>query len=278
MAHSFVSPANRGLGLALGRHLLQTTKASVIATSRHDIEATRASLLRDLEDVDPDRLHVLQVDVTGQSHTLAISINIDNRTDEESIVAAANKTRSLLEAKDGHLRLSVINPGILHPEKSPSQIDANQVLATFKVNTIGPLLMIKHFAPFLPRKKQALTSVEGLPGHAVWATMSARVGSTTDNQLGGWYSYRASKAGVNSLTKTFDQYLKISSGDKAMAIALHPGTVKTGLSKQFWGNVKQEKLFSPEYAAEALVKVVRSLELEQGRGRCWDWKGEEIAP
>jgi NAD(P)-dependent dehydrogenase (short-subunit alcohol dehydrogenase family) len=73
--------------------------------------------------------------------------------------------------------------------------------------------------------------------------MSARVGSTSDNALGGWYSYRASKAGVNSITKSFDLYLKTKSGENAMAMAYHPGTVRTGLSREFWGNVKEGKLF-----------------------------------
>lgn len=107
--------------------------------------------------------------------------------------------------------------------------------------------------------------------------MSARVGSTTDNSLGGWYSYRASKAGVNSITKSLDLFLRTRSGDKAMAMSYHPGTVKTGLSKEFWGNVKEEKLFSPEFAVEKMVGVVRNVGLD-GRGKCWDWKGEEILP
>jgi hypothetical protein len=62
-----------------------------------------------------------------------------------------------------------------------------------------------------------------------------------------------------------------------MAMAYHPGTVKTGLSKEFWGGVKEGKLFEPEFAVEKMVEVVRSVGLE-GRGRCWDWKGEEILP
>jgi hypothetical protein len=73
-------------------------------------------------------------------------------------------------------------------------------------------------------------------------------------------------------------YLKNSSGEKAMAIALHPGTVKTGMSKEYWGTVKVGKLFTPEFAAEKLVRAVREMEVERGRGRCWDWKGEEILP
>ena len=139
-------------------------------------------------------------------------------------------------------------------------------------------MLIKHFSPFLPKKATSLVQENGLPPQAVWANMSARVGSITDNtNLGGWYSYRASKAAVNQVTKTFDNYLKMNAGEKAMGISLHPGTVKTGLSKEFWKNVKEEKLFSPEYAAEKLMEVVNSRSLED-RGRCWDWKGKEIPP
>lgn len=81
---------------------------------------------------------------------------------------------------------------------------------------------------------------------------------------------------MNSLTKTFDLHLKNSAGVKAMAVALHPGTVKTSLSRDFWAGVPQDKLFTAEFAAERLVGVVRELDMEKTRGRCWDWKGEEI--
>lgn len=139
-------------------------------------------------------------------------------------------------------------------------------------------MLLKHFSPFLPRKSTILQQEHDLlPPQAVWATMSARVGSITDNGLGGWYSYRASKAAVNQMTKTFDNHLKTSAGEKAMAISLHPGTVKTGLSKDFWNNVKEEKLFSPDFAAEKLMEVVRSRQLDD-RGKCWDWKSEEVPP
>lgn len=109
------------------------------------------------------------------------------------------------------------------------------------------------------------------------ALMSARVGSTSDNKLGGWYSYRASKAAVNSIAKSVDIFLQQKAREKAMCIAMHPGTVKTGLSEEFWGNVKEEKLFSAEYAAERLLKVIRDLGVGS-RGKCWDWEGKEIAP
>jgi NAD(P)-dependent dehydrogenase (short-subunit alcohol dehydrogenase family) len=107
--------------------------------------------------------------------------------------------------------------------------------------------------------------------------MSARVGSTTDNSLGGWYSYRASKAAVNSLTKSFDIFVKGRSGENAMAMSYHPGTVKTGLSKEFWNKVAKEKLFDPEFAVEKMCHVAGSVGLK-GRGKCWDWKGTEVLP
>lgn len=142
------------------------------------------------------------------------------------------------------------------------------------------MLLLKHISSFLPKKStnlEASTDNPALAAHATWANMSARVGSISDNGLGGWYSYRASKAGLNQVTKSFDNYLKTSAGENAVSIALHPGTVKTGLSKEFWGNVKEEKLFSAEFAAEKLLEVVRTRELGD-RGKLWDWKGEEVPP
>lgn len=153
-------------------------------------------------------------------------------------------------------------------------------------------MLIKHFSPFLPNKKTSLPpesseegDYEGLSLHnAVWATMAARVGSTSDNKLGGWYSYRSSKAAVFQIAKTFDNHLKSSAaGDRAISVALHPGTVKTNLSKDFWNSVKKEKLFTPEFSAEKLIDLCTKAKKDGGigverRGRCWDWDGKEIAP
>lgn len=139
-------------------------------------------------------------------------------------------------------------------------------------------MLLKHFSQFLPRKSTLLSRTNrDLPSQAVWSTFSARVGSISDNKLGGWYSYRASKAAVNQITKTFDNHLKTAAGENSIAIALHPGTVKTGLSKEFWNTTKPEKLFSADFAAEQLWNVIKSRNTEH-RGRCYDWKGSEIAP
>lgn len=143
------------------------------------------------------------------------------------------------------------------------------------------MLMLKHFSPFLPKKSASLDedeeAIKGLPLAATMAIMSARVGSISDNKLGGWYSYRASKAGVNQVVKTFDNHLRTASGERALAVALHPGTVKTQFSQEFWGGVKKEKLFEKEWVAERLVEVVRQVGVE-GRGRFWDWDGKEVLP
>jgi NAD(P)-dependent dehydrogenase (short-subunit alcohol dehydrogenase family) len=172
-------------------------------------------------------------------------------------------------------------PGILYPEKSPAQINADDALLTFRTNTLGPMLMLKHFSPFLPKKKASLDTdsheMRGLPPMATTAVMSARVGSISDNRLGGWYSYRASKAGVNQVVRTFDNHLRTASGENAIAVALHPGTVKTEFSKEFWSGVKEGKLFEREWVAERLVDVVGQVGV-QGRGKCWDWDGKEVPP
>ena len=181
------------------------------------------------------------------------------------------------------MHLAFCIPGILKPEKNPAQLQLDDIRAQFDTNLIGPMLVLKHFSPFLPKKSTKIDLTEEQTGtvipsdHATWANMSARVGSITDNSLGGWYSYRASKAGVNQLTKTFDNYLRTTAGENASAIALHPGTVKTGLSREFWGGVPEGKLFSPEFAARRMCEVICSRTLEQ-RGRIWDWDGKEILP
>lgn len=195
--------------------------------------------------------------------------------DEDSIAAAAAHCKSRFP--NAPLRLAFCVPGVLHPEKSPRSISYDDALSTFRINTLGPLLLIKHFSPLLPKRSASLPAIANLPAAAVFALMSARVGSITDNQAGGWYSYRASKAAVNQLAKSLDIYLQQNAGDKAMCVSLHPGTVKTDLSRDFWASTPSEKLFSPEYAAERLCEVVKDLQAD-GRGKCWDWAGKEIPP
>lgn len=210
-------------------------------------------------------------------------------TDESSIESASSHCSSAFPKSSHHLHLAFAVTGILYPEKSPAQVNASDALLTFQTNTLGPLLLIKHFHGLLPAKRTNLSPEEeeeaelykGLdPSHATWAAMSARVGSISDNSLGGWYSYRASKAALNQVIKTFDNHLKTSAGEKSVALGLHPGTVKTGLSKEFWGGVKKDKLFEPEWVAERLVGLCTAGDGigVGGRGQCWDWDGKVVPP
>lgn len=296
MAWAFVSPASRGIGFYLARHLLQETCLPVVATARKDLAAVEKNILMGLKDIDKERLLVLPLDVTGKESTI-LKLNLQtlkvteklrrNRdwlicpcrdTDEATIYQAANQIQSKFPPSTNHLHFSFCLPGILYPEKSLSQILQANATETFAVNSIGPLLMIKHFSPFLPRKNVSIPPIgESMPSHAIWLNMSARVGSISDNHLGGWYSYRASKAALNSITKSFDLHLQNRSGDNAIAISYHPGTVKTDLSKEFWATVPKGKLFSPEYAVSCIWNIIKRVGLID-RGRCIDWKGEIIQP
>lgn len=266
----FVSPSTRGIGYALTRHLLQKTSLPILATARlrHDLDDVKTSLLEGLPEKDglAKRLSIVHADVT----------------DDKSLSDAASRAAELFPSDKHHLRLACAVPGILNPEKNPSQIDADASLEQFRVNTVGPLLLIKHFDQFLPRRSTKLEqSPEGdevkMPPHSVWLSMAARVGSISDNRAGGWFSYRASKAGVISLGKSYDIFLRGRSGDKAISIAYHPGTVKTDLSKDFWSSTKEDKLFSPGFAVDRLVSVATGMTLD-GRGKCWDWDHKEIIP
>ncbi|KAI6088435.1 NAD(P)-binding protein [Hypoxylon rubiginosum] len=297
-----VSPASRGIGHALTRHLLRTTTAPILVTTRTDLPGVRASILDSLESSPSSSLSSSsQAPIPSASERLHVTeLDVEH---EPTVQAAAAEAARLFPAKTHHLHLAFALPGILHPEKSPRDVDYDAALQTLRVNVLGPLMLMKWFEDFLPRRgtdmhkapifrkgvvedevkredeeeREKEEKEEKEAPHATWLTASARVGSTSDNRLGGWYTYRASKAAVNSLTKTFDLHLKTRGGDRALAVAYHPGTVRTGLSREFWGRVRADKLFSPEYAAERMVEVVRTRKLAD-RGRCWDWKGEEVLP
>lgn len=142
-------------------------------------------------------------------------------TDERSIAAAAEGI-----AANGPVRLLLIATGHLHdelhgPEKSWRNLDTDALAHSFAVNATGPALVMKHFLPLFPRN-----------GKAVCAVISAKVGSITDNHLGGWYGYRASKAALNQLLKTASIELS-RKRPEAICLALHPGTVASPLSAPF---------------------------------------------
>jgi NAD(P)-dependent dehydrogenase (short-subunit alcohol dehydrogenase family) len=182
-------------------------------------------------------------------------------TDESSIAAAAATVN-----RSGFVRLIVNAAGFLHddrrrPEKSWRELDGDHMARAFAVNAIGPGLLMKHFMPLLAPT-----------GKAVFAVLSARVGSIGDNKLGGWYSYRASKAALNQLVRTASVELRRSNRD-AVCVALHPGTVDTGLSRPFMKAGLDVQ--TPDVAALRLLEVIDRLAPEHSGG-FFDYRGDEI--
>lgn len=149
------------------------------------------------------------------------------------------------------------------PERSYRQLDGAAMAEAFRINTIGPALIAKHMLPLLPRDQRA-----------VFGALSARVGSISDNRLGGWHSYRASKAALNMLMRNFAIELA-RTHSQACVVALHPGTVDTGLSEPFQAKLPAGQLTSPGQAAQHLLDVIDGL-TPADSGRAFDWRGEEI--
>ncbi|MEE4304848.1 MAG: SDR family oxidoreductase [Wenzhouxiangella sp.] len=183
-------------------------------------------------------------------------------TDEASIRSAVE----WIEREVGEVRLVIDATGFLHdedfgPEKSWSQLDPDHLAKAFAVNASGPALLMKHFLPLLPKK-----------GKSVFATLSARVGSIGDNRLGGWYSYRASKAALNQFVRAASIELRRSAKD-AVCVALHPGTVDTRLSAPY--GKKGLDVRAPDVAAGELLDVIANLEAGDSGG-FFDYRGEPV--
>ena len=188
-----------------------------------------------------------------------------NYSSEESIASAADGA-----SKDKPIDIVIVANGILHegdimPEKSLLDLSADKLYRIFEVNTITPILIAKYFLPKLSKQQSSR-----------FAVLSARVGSISDNYLGGWYSYRAAKAALNMLIK--NAAIEISRSNRnAVVVALHPGTVDSKLSRPFQANVSKEKIFTPDYSAQKLLDVLENLSPDDS-GKCFSWDGTEILP
>ncbi|MCE9523790.1 MAG: SDR family NAD(P)-dependent oxidoreductase [Alphaproteobacteria bacterium] len=162
--------------------------------------------------------------------------------------------------------LIFVATGFLHddafvPERSLGQLNREHMLKSFEINAIGPALVMKHFLPLLPRS-----------GRSVFAVLSARVGSIEDNRLGGWYSYRASKAALNQLVRTSAIELKRTKPE-AICVAVHPGTTDTPLSAPFVKSGLDAQ--SPGPVAERLVALLGRLS-KSDSGSFLDYSGATI--
>lgn len=166
----------------------------------------------------------------------------------------------------GHYDLIFVALGILAPlwgapEKSLSAIKPDEMARVFSVNTIGPAQILRHAATLLPKDRRAVV-----------ATLSARVGSIGDNRIGGWHSYRASKAALNQIVH--GAAIELGRTHKqSICVSLHPGTVETAFTANYAG---RHKTVPATQAAENLLGVISRLTTEQSGG-FYDYKGEEIS-
>ncbi|MBT5570249.1 MAG: SDR family NAD(P)-dependent oxidoreductase [Alphaproteobacteria bacterium] len=183
--------------------------------------------------------------------------------DEASIAEAAT-----VIAKAGPLHLAIIATGFLHddtvgPEKRSQDLNSKNMEHLFRINTIGPALIAKHVFPLLAKDRRS-----------VFAALSARVGSISDNKLGGWHCYRASKAALNMVIRTLSIEMAYRN-QHSICVALHPGTVDTQLSEPFRGNLPAEKVFTPVDAATQLLEVMAGLS-PKDTGGFFAWDGQKI--
>jgi NAD(P)-dependent dehydrogenase (short-subunit alcohol dehydrogenase family) len=182
--------------------------------------------------------------------------------DEATIAAAAVHVAALALP----VRLVLDATGFLHgegqqPERALRQLDPAHMARAFALNAIGPALLMKHFLPLLPRGERA-----------IFATLSAKVGSIGDNALGGWISYRASKAALNQIVRTAAIELA-RTRPQAICVAVHPGTVATPLSQPFARTGLNVR--APEVAAAEILDALAGL-TPADTGQFIDYRGGRL--
>ncbi len=239
--------ASRGIGLGFVRHLIEDPKVARLFAACREPDSTLE--LKRLADANAKKLRVLSMDVT----------------DEPSVAKAAAEIAN----ESPRLDLLINCAGVLHdegalaPERRIAEIEPGRLMRSFEVHAVGPALLAKHFAKLFDRRSRA-----------VFASLSARVGSIGDNRLGGWYSYRASKSAHNMIIKNLSIELRRRYRG-LICVALHPGTVDTDLSRPFQEGVPAERLFSVDRAVDQLLSVIDGL-VADSNGRFYAWDGQEI--
>lgn len=163
----------------------------------------------------------------------------------------------------------IVATGILHtdqikPEKSIAGVDLVNLQKVFQVNVFGPTLLIKKLLPLIKKSKGVKI-----------VFLSARVGSISDNNLGGWHSYRSSKSALNMMISNLSIELQRINKEH-IVIGVHPGTVESQLSEPFLKNVKHN-IFSPKESVDLLSKVINDID-QKDSGKCFDFSGKIIAP
>ncbi len=233
----------QGIGLGFVRQLLaQSDIDRVYATYRRVGSAT------ELLAIDHPQLRCLQMDITDEAQIAAVI---------QAIQAETNTLHYVINS------VGVLHEGEMQPEKSLRQINSDQLLRYFQVNSIGAMLLFKQVQPLLKHGDRSIL-----------ATISAKVGSIGDNQLGGWYGYRASKTALNMFIRTAAIEYKRTC-PHAILVALHPGTTDTNLSLPFQRNVPPEKLFTVDRTVSQLLTVMDGL-APTDSGEFFAWDGSRI--
>ncbi|MBD2498007.1 SDR family NAD(P)-dependent oxidoreductase [Nostoc sp. FACHB-280] len=245
-ANVIIIGASQGIGLGFVKQLIQDIRINKIyATYRQ--EETAQELL-ELTDEYPDKLTSLQMDITDELQIITVVKNISTQI---------NKLHLVINC------VGLLHEGDLQPEKSLKHINPENLLRYFQINSIGAVLLAKHLLPLFRHQEPS-----------VFASISAKVGSIGDNQLGGWYGYRASKAALNMLMRTTAiEYGR--SCPQTLVVTLHPGTTDTRLSRPFQRSVPPEKLFSVERTVSQLLTVIEKLE-PGDNGQFFSWDGSKL--
>jgi len=256
-----VSGASRGIGLQFVKTLQSRSKGTIVALCRTPETATGLNdFISALSEDQKRRIKVMRMDLEDQD---SIDSAIDN------IKSSFDRVDMLLNVA-GLLGDGVNNPG---PERSIAKIERDWITKTMNINVIGPVMLSQGLAPLMEQRRRRGKNDDsnGRP-IAVVANLSARVGSVSDNGLGGWYSYRISKSALNQATRTMAHELKRKS---VWCVALHPGTTDTDLSKPFQKNVQNTRLFPVDFSVESLLGVIDSMK-EEDSGGLYDWAGKVI--
>ncbi|MGP5553808.1 SDR family oxidoreductase [Psychrobacter celer] len=243
-----------GIGQAMVQALLQRQH---LANEQSDTNTAHTKIYATYHKSQPD---------FAADHLYWISMDV---SDEDSIEQAIAD----IKQQTTHIDWVINCVGLLHtphnqPEKALRQLETGFFLQSMQINALASLLIAKHIKPLLAKSERSADHP------AIFATISARVGSISDNRLGGWYSYRISKAALNMGMKNLSIEWRRSLKDVCVVV-MQPGTVDTQLSSPFQSNVADEKLFTPAYSVARLLAVLDSMSAAQSGGFV-DWAGESI--
>lgn len=244
--NALIVGASQGIGLGFVKKLLQDERISKIYATYRQPESA---------------LELINLASEHSERLICLSLNI---TEESQIAEAIQQIHT--QVNQLHLVVNCVGllyEGNLQPEKSLRQINSENLLRYFQINSIGSVLLAKHLLPLFKHGERS-----------VFASISAKIGSISDNQLGGWYGYRASKAALNMFMRTAAiEYGR--SSPKTLVVTLHPGTTDTRLSRPFQKNVPAENLFSVERTVTQLLSVIEQLQ-EGDSGQFFSWDGSRL--